>query len=185
MVLLALRMGGSRMPIVISATRAVTIDTLRNVNWNFALLFGVLISLATVFSHTGLDRWVAGRVANSGIMDHLSNSRVAFVIVLSLLCFALSFVLRFQAAAPLVTIALAPVASAAGIHPFIVGLIAVIACNSFFLPYQSTNYLALEVSTGRTLFTRAQALPTAIAFAIWTVIAAVLSVAIWRLMGLM
>src|SRR5262249_61081743 len=112
---------------VLSATRVVTVNTLRAVNWNFALLFDILISLATVFSHTGLDRWVAERVA--GAMGNLSASRVAFVVALALLCFAVSFVVRWQAAAPLVTIALSPVASATGIHPYIVGLIAVIACN--------------------------------------------------------
>lgn len=62
---------------------------------------------------------------------------------------------------------------------------AVIACNGFFLPYQSTAYLALDAGTGRALFTHAQALPTAIAFAVWTVIAAALSVPAWRMMGLM
>jgi hypothetical protein len=67
-------------------------------------------------------------------------------------------VCRWQAAAPLVTIALAPVATAAGIHPYIVGLIAVIACNEFFFPYQSTTYLALDAGTGRALFMHAQAL---------------------------
>lgn len=41
---------------VLSAARVVTVTTLRAVNWNFALLFGSLISLATVFSHTGLDQ---------------------------------------------------------------------------------------------------------------------------------
>ena len=168
---------------VLSITRVVTVNTLRAVNWNFALLFGILISLATVFSHTGLDRWVAEGVA--GAMGNLSASRVAFVVVLSVFCFGVSFVVRWQAAAPLVTIALAPVASAAGIHPYIVGLLAVVACNGFFLPYQSTTYLALDAGTGGRLFTHAQALPTAIAFAIWTVIAAALSVPIWGMMGLM
>ncbi len=168
---------------VLSATRVITANTLRAVNWNFALLFGILISLATVFGHSGLDRWVAGRVA--GVMGDLASSRVAFVVVLALFCFAVSFVVRWQAAAPLVTIALAPVASASGIHPFIVGLIAVIACNGFFLPYQSTTYLALDAGTGRALFTHAQATATAIAFAVWTVIAAALSVPVWHLMGLM
>jgi len=168
---------------VLSATRVVTVNTLRTVNWNFALLFGILISLATVFSHTGLDRWVADRVA--GAIGDLSASRVLFVIALSLFCFGVSFVVRWQAAAPLVTIALAPIASAAGIHPYIVGLIATIACNGFFLPYQSTTYLALDAGTSKALFTHAQALPTAIAFAVWTVIAAVLSVPAWRMMGLM
>jgi anion transporter len=168
---------------VLSAARVVTVATLRAVNWNFALLFGALISLATVFSHTGLDHWVADKV--SGVMGDLSSSRVTFVVALALLCFAISFIVRWQAAAPLITIALAPVASAAGIHPYIVGLIAVVACNAFFLPYQSTTYLALTAGTGGALYTHAQTLPTAIAYAVWTLIAAALSVPVWRLLGLM
>ena len=168
---------------LLSVTRVVNVNTLRSVNWNFALLFGILISLATVFGRTGLDRWVAEGVA--GAMGDLSASRVAFVVALTVFCFGVSFVLRWQAAAPLVTIALAPVASGAGIHPFVVGLIAVVACNGFFLPYQSTTYLALDAGTSGKLFTHAQALPAAIAFAIWTMIAAALSVPAWRAMGLM
>jgi anion transporter len=168
---------------VLSATRVVTVNTLRAVNWNFALLFGVLIGLAAVFSHTGLDRWIADRLA--GAMGNLSSWRVGFVIVLALFCFAASFVVRWQAAAPLITIALAPVAGASGIHPYIVALIAVVACHAFFLPYQSTTYLALAGGTDGLLFTHEQALPTAIAFAVWTVVAAALSVPAWRMMGLM
>lgn len=167
---------------VLAATRVATVNTLKAVNWNFALLFGILISLATVFSRTGLDHWVAGQIAV--VMGDFS-SRFAFVVVLALFCLAVSFIVRWQAAAPLVTIAIAPVASAVGIHPFIVGLIAVVACNAFFLPYQSTTYLALDAGTGRALFTHAQAAPTAIAFAVWTVAAAALSVPFWQLMGLM
>jgi anion transporter len=168
---------------VLSAARVVTVSTLRAVNWNFALLFGALISLATVFSHTGLDRWVAENV--SGVMGDLSSSRVTFVVALALFCFAISFIVRWQAAAPLITIALAPVASAAGIHPYIVGLISVVACNTFFLPYQSTTYLALTAGTGGALYTHAQTLPTAFAYAVWTLIAGALSVPVWRLWGLM
>lgn len=168
---------------VLSATGVVTVNTLRAVNWNFALLFGVLIGLATVFGHTGLDRWIADRVA--GAMGNWSSSRVAFVTALALFCFVVSFVVRWQAAAPLITIALAPVAGAAGIHPYIVALIAVVACHAFFLPYQSTTYLALAGSTEASLFTHDQASPTAIAFAVWTIVAAALSVPAWRMMGLM
>jgi len=168
---------------VLSAARVVTVGTLRAVNWNFALLFGALISLATVFSHTGLDHWVADHVA--GVMGDLSSSRVTFVVALALFCFGVSFIVRWQAAAPLITIALAPVASAAGIHPYIVGLISVVACNPFFMPYQSTTYLALTAGTGGALYTHAQALPAAFAYAFWTIVAAALSVPAWRLMGLM
>jgi hypothetical protein len=60
-----------------------------------------------------------------------------------------------------------------------------IACHTFFLPYQSTTYLALTAGTGGALYTHAQALPTAIAYAFWTVVAVALSVPVWRLLGLM
>jgi anion transporter len=167
---------------VLAATHVVTVNTLRAVNWNFALLFGVLISLATVFGHTGLDRWMADVVtANAG---GLMASPALFVVALTLLCFAISFLVRWQAAAPLVTIALAPVASASGMHPFIVGLVAVIACNGFFLPYQSTAYLALCSGTAGKLFTHRQVVPTALAYGAWTLVAVVLSVPVWRMMGL-
>ena len=53
-------------------------------------------------------------------------------------------------------------------HPFIVGLIAVIACNGF-LPYQSTTYLALYAGTAGKLFTHRQATPAALAYGIWTI----------------
>jgi anion transporter len=142
---------------VMAATRVITVNTLRAVNWSFALLFGMLASMSGVFGVTGLDKWIAGAV--SGLVGSLATMPVLFVTVLTLLCFAVSFVLRWQAAAPLITIALAPVADAAGIHPFIVGLVALIACNGFFLPYQSTTYLAMYHGSDGKLFTHAQARP--------------------------
>jgi di/tricarboxylate transporter len=166
-----------------AAMRVITVNTLRVVNWSFALLFGMLASMSGVFSITGLDRWIAGSV--SGLVGSLATVPVLFVAVLTLLCFAVSFVLRWQAAAPLVTIALAPVAEAAGIHPFVVGLVALIACNGFFMPYQSTTYLAMYHGSGGKLFTHAQARPAAIAYGVVTLLALCGSVIAWRAMGLL
>jgi di/tricarboxylate transporter len=168
---------------VLAATRVVTVNTLRAVNWNFALLFGVLISLAAVFARTGLDRWIADRVTVA--MGDLTSIRMTFLVLLTLLCFAISFVVRWQAAAPLVTITMAPIASAVGVHPLIVGVIAVIACNGFWVPYQSTTYLALYAGTGGQVFSHAQATPAAIAYGVLTLIAVAVSVPLWRLMGLL
>jgi len=168
---------------VMAATRVITVNTLRAVNWSFALLFGMLASMSGVFSVTGLDKWIAGSV--SGLVGSLAATPVLFVAVLTLLCFAVSFVLRWQAAAPLITIALAPVAEAAGIHPFVVGLVALIACNGFFMPYQSTTYLAMFHGSGGKLFTHAQARPAAIAYGVVTLLALCGSVIAWRAMGLL
>src|SRR5919206_4051601 len=91
--------------------------------------------------------------------------------------------MRSQASAPLLTISLAPVASSAGIDPWIVALIALMACNGFFLPYQSTTYLALYHGTNGRLFSHHQARPMAIAYAVATLLALCASVPIWRVAG--
>ena len=101
----------------------------------------MLGSISDVFATTRADQWLAQTVV--GAMGGMTANPVLFVLVLSLFCLAISLVLRWQAAAPLITIALAPVATEAGISTLVVGLVALIACNSFFLPYQSTTYLAL------------------------------------------
>jgi anion transporter len=167
---------------VLAATGIVTVNTLRAVNWNFILLFGSLISLTGVFARTGLDSWLAAGIV--GASSGLLKMPELFLVVLVLFCFALSFVVRWQAAAPLVMIALFPVANSSGIHPVIIGVIAVLACNTFFLPYQSTVYLAAYTGTEGKVFTHRQTTPAALAYAVWTIIGIALSAPVWRLMGL-
>lgn len=168
---------------VLAATGVATAATLRDVNWSFVLLFGMLAGISDVFSRTKVDQWLAHALVYA--VGGLAETPALFILVLTLVCFALSFVLRWQAAAPLVTIALAPVAAAKGISPLVVGLVALIACNTFFLPYQSTTYLALYHGTGGEVFSHQQARTTAIAYAISSVAALVASVFFWKIMGLL
>lgn len=168
--------------VLLAATGALGADDLRSVNWSFALFFGILPSMADVMAHVKLDAWIGGLV--SGAVGGLASTPVLFVGVLTLLCFAISFVLRWQAAAPLLTVALTPVAIQAGMDPWIVGMVALIGCNGFFLPYQSTTYLALYAGTGGRLFTNQQARPMAIAQGVMTLIAVCVSVPFWHMMGL-
>jgi di/tricarboxylate transporter len=167
----------------LGAMRGVDGSALASVNWNFVFLFGMLASLSTVFGATGVDRWLAGSVG--GVLGGLTAAPALFVAALALLAFATSFLLRWQAAAPLITVIAVPVAGAAGIHPFVVGLAALMAGNVFFLPYQSTTYLALYHGTGGRLFTHAQAWPAALAYAVIVVVALCASVIPWSVMGLL
>ena len=158
-------------------------ETLRAVNWSFALLFGMLASLSAVCTGAQVDQWIASLVAST--VQDLGRAPVLFVAALTVVCFAVSLLLRWQAAAPLLTIALAPVAASAGINPFVVGLVTVIACNGFLLPYQSTTYLALYHGAGGRTFTHRQARPAAVAYAVVTLLALCASVPVWRAMGLL
>ena len=168
---------------VLAGTGVLSTGGLGAVNWSFALLSGILTSMSDVFSDTRLDRWLAGIATQ--LIGGLASSPVAFVAALTVLCFALTLVMRWQAAAPLLTISLAPVGVSAGIDPWVIGLIALMACNGFFLPYQSTTYLALHQGTNGRLFNHAQARPMAVAYGVVTLLALCASVPIWRAMGLL
>jgi di/tricarboxylate transporter/CRP-like cAMP-binding protein len=168
---------------VLAGTGVLTTTGLGTVNWSFVLLSGILTSMSDVFADTQLDKWLAAIATD--LVGGLASTPILFVGALTVLCFALSLVMRWQAAAPLLTIALAPVGVGAGIDPWIVGLIALMACNGFLLPYQSTTYLALYHGTNGRLFSHRQARPTAIAYALVTLLALCASVPIWRVMGLL
>ena len=168
---------------VLAGTGVLAANGLNSVNWSFALLSGILTSMSDVFADTQLDTWLAGVATHS--VGSLASSPVLFIAALTLLCYALSLVMRWQASAPLLTISLAPVAMSAGIDPWIVALVALMACNGFFLPYQSTTYLALYHGTNGRLFSHAQARPMAIAYGVVTLLALCASVPIWRAQGLL
>jgi CRP-like cAMP-binding protein/di/tricarboxylate transporter len=159
----------------------VTAETLRGVNWSFALFFGMLASLADVLAATGVDRWLAGVVG--GMTGNLAAAPVALVAGLAVLGILASLVLRWQAAAPILTIAAAPVADAAGLSPLVVAVVATIACNGFLVPYQSTTYLALYHGTGGRLFDHRLARPAAFAYAAASLLALCASVPAWRWLG--
>src|SRR6266542_689447 len=168
---------------VLAGTGVLAANGLSSVNWSFALLSGILTSMSDVFADIQLDQWLA-RLATQTV-GGLASTPVLFVAALTLLCYVLSLVMRWQAAAPLLTISLAPVASSAGIDPWVVALTALIACNGFFLPYQSTTYLALYHGTYGRLFTHRQARPMAITYGVVTLLALCASVPIWHLWGLL
>ena len=168
---------------VLAGTGVLAANGLSTINWSFALLSGILTSMSDVFADTQLDKWLAGIATLT--VGGLATNPVAFVAALTLLCFGLSLVMRWQAAAPLLTISLAPVGISAGIDPWVIGLIALMACNGFFLPYQSTTYLALYHGTNGRLFTHRQARPMAAAYAVVTLLALCASVPLWRVMGLL
>jgi CRP-like cAMP-binding protein/di/tricarboxylate transporter len=169
--------------LALGAAGLLSLADLRAVNWSFALLFGILASMSEVFARVGLDRWVAGLA--TATVGSLADQPLLFVAVLTLACYAISLVLRWQAAAPLLTIGLSPLAMASGLNPWIVALVTIVACNGFFLPYQSTVYLALFHGTGGRLFAHAQARPAALAYGLVTLLALCASIPVWRWMGLM
>ena len=108
----------------------------------------------------------------------------ATLIGLALAGFVLSLLIRWQAAAPLLTLVATPAASSAGIDPFLVGLISLVATQAWFFPFQSTVYLALYHGSGE-LFSHRDARPLALLWGPLVLLSLVAAVPAWRWMGLL
>jgi hypothetical protein len=78
-----------------------------------------------------------------------------------------------------------PVARVAGIDPWVVAMVTLTASNTFFMPYQSTIYMALYDGTGGRLFRHAQMRPLSIAYALLVLVGLAISVPFWHRMGLL
>jgi hypothetical protein len=95
----------------------------------------------------------------------------------------IAFIVRWQAAAPLLTLIALPAASTAGVHPFLVALISLVATQVWFFPYQSTVYLALYHGSSE-LFTHRDARKLAWLWGALVLLSIAAAYPVWRLMRL-
>ncbi|MEO8509059.1 MAG: SLC13 family permease [Betaproteobacteria bacterium] len=168
--------------VVLATGGALDTTMLRTgVNWPFLVFFGVITSLATVFQALQVDAWLAASLA--GPIGAVGANSLVFCIALAIVGFALSFVIRWQAAAPLLTLIALPLAGAAHVNPFVVALICLVATQVWFLPYQSTVYLAFYHGSGE-LFTHRAARALAWLWGPLVLLAIAAAWPVWRMMGL-
>jgi anion transporter len=168
--------------VALAAGGALDTTMLRTgVNWPFLVFFGAITSLATVFQALRVDAWLASGLA--GPIAALTASSLLFCVALTIVGFALSFLIRWQAAAPLLALVALPAAGAAHVHPFLIALICLVATQVWFLPYQSSVYLAFYHGSGE-LFSHRQARPFAWLWGALVLVSIVASWPVWRVMGL-
>jgi CRP-like cAMP-binding protein/di/tricarboxylate transporter len=168
--------------VALAAGRALDTTMLRTgVNWPFLVFFGVITSLATVFDTLDIGAWLADVLAAP--IRAVAGSSLSFCLALAVAGFVLSFVVRWQAAAPLLTLVALPAAGASGVHPFLVALISLVSTQVWFLPYQSTVYLALYHGSGE-LFSHAQVRRLAWLWGALVLGAIALALPVWQAMGL-
>ena len=153
-----------------------------DVDWPFLLFMGMAISLAELTVQVGADAWLADAV--HPILGRAAHHKAGAVVVAILITVAVRFLLPWQTAVPLLTVALTPFAQEAGISPWIIALIALKAGNIFLLPYMNPYYLTLYYGTEEGAFTHEQARPFAWAYVAIVLAAFLLSLPYWRLLGL-
>ena len=151
------------------------------VDWPFLLFMGMAFSLADLAVAVRADTWLGQ--ATTWAFGGMRSAPVVVGIAI-IVTMGIRTVMPWQTAVPLLTVGLAGVAQAAGVSPWIVGLVALKAGSVFILPYQNTYYLTLYYGTEGKVFTHRSAAPFAWVYAGLVVVGFFLSLPYWRLLGL-
>lgn len=153
-----------------------------DIDWNFLLSFGAIVSFGSLIAESGLTNLVATRVAP--YIKTFTGSPFLFLPTLALTVTIVRFTLPLPVALLISILSIVPVAKAAGINPFIVAQVALIAGSPWFTPYQNSVYVNLMESSDNKLFTHRQTRILAFWQLIVIVLAIIVAIPIWKLSGL-
>lgn len=169
---------------VLCMTGTLSRESLRSgVDWPLVIFLGVILSLAGVVTHAGLDGHVAAlaqRVFPGSYGSTAVNVTVLYAVVL-----AARIVLSEWIAVPLLTVALVPVAPLLGLGPWPVAFVILTGANLWALPYQFTSYVGFVGGADTPLFSHRAAFPFAVASLVLSWLGLLASIPWWRALGLL
>ncbi|MBM7868209.1 cyclic nucleotide-binding domain-containing protein [Heliobacterium gestii] len=152
------------------------------IDWLFLLFIGVAFGFAEVASQLGVVKWIADLFAD--FLQPFMVSPYLFLAVIITVVFLITLVVRDDPAVILLILAITPLASQAGIHPWILVFVILLTTDPFFFPYQSPTYLMTYYCTEEKAFSHRQGQWVAIAYAVMIYLSVLISVPYWRLLGL-
>lgn len=151
------------------------------INWNQLISFGSLVGFNSVMTSSGLADVFAGQL--HPYFAFMADTPVVFLASFSLCVHLLRFLLPVQAALLVGILAVLPIIPALGIHPFIVGLVALISCNPWLLPYQNSHYRSILLTSEEKLFTHRQTITLAVLHIVIVLLSIAVSVVYWQQTG--
>lgn len=156
---------------------------LARLDWAYLVFYGVALTAADLAGGLRLDR-IAGD-ATATFLAEIGIGGAGFVLLAGVLTIAVRTLLAADQAILLLCLALIPVATPLGIHPWLV-VIAILALGlSWHVPAQSPEYLVAYGATHGRLYTHAQGRRMAVAYAAIALAGLALSLPYWHLLGLL
>ena len=152
--------------------------------WEMIAFIGSILGYAALLISTGWSKWLGQ--ALGGVMGGIISNVYVYVIVLALAGYLLRCVVISQTASFSITfLIMAPIASNFGIHPFITGFVTSTACMVWNTRYQNTTWLAAFASAGgEDVVSYNEQFKMSIAYSIISIIACLISIPFWKMMGL-
>lgn len=170
--------------VVLLATNLLDRTAFRaGINWDFLFYLGAVLSLTSVVRHLGIDTWVIRQL--TPLLEPLAAQPTKFLLVMALAIFAVRFVLPSFPLVSLLTLTVVPIATNAGISPQALLLVICTCVAAWFLPYQSTCYLALYFGTKEKAFSHGQVRLFAWSIAVIYWLAIAVAIPYWRWLKLL
>ena len=132
----------------------------------------------------GITKWIGG-VLGPVLNPFLSNP-VLFVLIFVLLVYLTRFiVISWLGVMTVYSVLLAPLAVQAGMHPFIPCFIAYVSVNVFFFDFQNLPYVSAIGIVGDMVDHNKNCVPYAIIWAAANLVACLISVPYWKMIGML
>jgi anion transporter len=151
--------------------------------WDFLFYLGAVLSLTGVVRHLGVDAWVIRLLTPT--LEPLAAQPARFLIVMALAVFAARFIMPSIPLVSMLIITVVPIATAAHIEPLALTLVICTTVTVWFLPYQSTYYLALYFGTKEKAFSHGQVRMLAWSYGVIYLLAIAVAIPFWRHLGML
>lgn len=154
------------------------------VNWDILIYIGCMYEIGSALTTWGITKWIGG-VLGPVLNPFLSNP-VLFVLIFVLLVYLTRFiVISWLGVMTVYSVLLAPLAVQAGMHPFIPCFIAYVSVNVFFFDFQNLPYVSAIGIVGDMVDHNKNCVPYAIIWAAANLVACLISVPYWKMIGML
>lgn len=152
--------------------------------WETVLFIGSVLCFAALIGSTGWSDWIAQ--ALGGKLEPLISNTYTYIIIMSILVMLMRFVVISQTATfTLFFVVMAPIASTYGISEFVTGFVVSACCLVWNSSYQNSSWLTAYAAAGGEEFTTYNSqLKMSLAYSLFTIVASLISVPFWQMMGL-
>ncbi len=117
------------------------------VDWAFLVLLGSMIGIIATMNHLAIDRFIIGQLSWLGA--YMRQDFALFVLALSAVFLLARLFIPLNQAIIVFAAALIPIASNAGISPWVVGFVLLILAETAFFPHQSPYIFLFDRLTSR------------------------------------
>ena len=163
----------------------MTVKDLRaKIPWDSILMIGCFVGVGSVATAVGIDATV--RTLLGDTLGKLMSNPFLLIIVLSVVTWVLRSVLTsMTTATTITTVLLLPLCASYGIHPWILIFVGYASGNIWWLIYQTAPSILSFAATDNKLVTHSETIAGSVQFAVTCLVALLISIPYWQLLGLL